>query len=168
MFIKEENIMNFTKNEIWNECERLRELNNVTCAELSKKLFPDVATSYYATRRNLKDGGMPTPFKVLQYFGLETITFSKTLVLGQKIEAIVYIQGKDTKQIVKQLVSALSVITLETKLTTLPQTIRRAIKTGNIEPNFTLTSFEKAFSAIKGLEVTWEYEDLSTNMEAMF
>jgi len=159
--------MNFTKTTMWAECEKLRELHNITCADLSKNVFPEVSTSYYATRRNLKDGGIRTPFMTLQYLGLKQVVFRKTLPTSQVIEAVVDITQKDTIEIIEQLVYAVSILAFNTPLTRLPQTLRRAIVQDKVTSVLTLTTFEKAFEAIGNVTMAFHYTPLAS-MEDMF
>lgn len=150
--------MNFTKDTLWKECEELRTLHDIPAATLSTGLFPKAPQTLYATRRNLKDGGMFIVFTVLQYFGLSKINFNKTNApTGTKVEAEVIIADKSIPEITMQLATAVKLMAYNTLFTKLPQTLRRVITTGQVTNAISLLTFEKAFDAISGVTMTLEY-----------
>lgn len=159
--------MLFTKEAIWNACEVNREIGKISAAKLSKTLFPQYPNTIYATRRNLLDGGMLIPFSALQFFGLKQIIFSKrNIPTGQVFEAVLECANKSIVEIMEQLVSITNILAYNTPVSRLPQTLRKAMQTGQITSRLSLSTFEKAFKVIGNVEITLKYADL--DMEAMF
>lgn len=163
--------MKFSKNTIWNECERQRTLNNMSANKLSTAILPNNPNTLYGTRRNILDGGMTVPFLALKYFGLKSIVLmhsDKTSAVA-KVEVIV--KDKTINEITSSLVYALGQFAYLVPKSAIPQTLRKAMNNPTIT-NITLSTFEKAFNVIGDIEVTFNYDvptiDYELDLGGMF
>lgn len=153
--------MKLTRENIWNECERLRVANKISANKLTTIIFPDYPNTLYATRRNLKtDGGATVPFKVLQFFGLKNL-----LLTNNRSIVSVAFENVSVESIITQLVNATFVFNDGFILTRLPQSIRNHKK--RPDRIISLTTFEKAFELIGNIDMQFEYETVE-NLEEMF
>lgn len=148
--------MNFTRQSIWAECERLRITHDMSTCALSSLLFRGAHNTLYANRRNINDGGLNIPLTVLKYFGLKYIVLTKLNTLNkQPLDLKVVCIDRDIDNIREQLLVACNILAYDTGRSKLPQTIRQALN--NKQVNITLTTFEKTFAVIGGVSCAFWY-----------
>lgn len=155
--------MNFTKMNIWLECENARKINKISASDLSKKLFSDKAPTLYATRKNIVDGGLRVPFSALQYFGATSMS-----IVGTNINTRIVLKDKTISSISTQLVDVLCLLVdKHHAYTCMPQTIYRAMNK-KYNGAISLSTFEKAFSNFQDLSFTINYGNIIKDMEDLF
>ena len=161
--------MLFSKVNLWAECERLRQQSNLSVSQLSRIVAPDNNSTLYASRRNINDGGTTLVFNTLRHFGLKQLVLAKDNPNNpkQKFQTVINFTNATNQEILEQMIYSTGILAYLTPLTKIPQTLRKAITTGQADSNLTLTTFEKAYTRIGGITMEFHYETLQT-MEEMF
>lgn len=151
--------MEFTKENIWHECERLRDQYKYSQNRLSLLVFPSKPSGTYNNRSNTKDGGFLIPISVLKFFGLTEIKLTHYKEVSPRImEVIVNIKVDSIDNILMQLVHAVDILSYSVPSRKIPQTINKAIRDDKITQNISIPTFTRAFDSIGEVHMEFVYD----------
>jgi len=156
--------MEFTVNNFWTVCEKLRIAAGDSATALSRALFPTLLPNTYAARRKVNSSSPSLLLSALAYYGVSAIVIRRFIYTGQRFEAYIPVDIQYMKTLT-MLIESVLFLGSDKPLSSIPQTIRGNTAYNKSRSGCTIYTLEKAFKGLDNVTVDMYIGEIPIELE---